>query len=101
VDGDSKAYSWAWVTGDRKLTDRESELVAAYLVVSAASTDSAIYNGADTSGDKILDLKSAAITNLAFEPPVPIYCSKGIFVDVGTNVSGILVLWRNLEPPAS
>ena len=97
----SKDYSWAWVTGDRKLTDQKSELVAAYLVVSAASTDSAIYNGSDTSGDKILALESAAITNLPFEPPVPIYCGKGIFVDVGTNVTGILVIWRNLEQPAN
>lgn len=78
------------------MTDRECELIAAYLVVSAASIDSAIYNGADTSGDKILALESAAITNLPFEPPVPIYCSKGLFVDVGTSVTGILVIWRNL-----
>ena len=101
MNGNSKDYSWAWVTGDRKLTDQVSELIAAYLVVSAASTDSAIYNGSDTSGDKILALESAAITNLPFEPPVPIYCSKGLFVDVGTSVTGILVLWRNLEQPAS
>jgi hypothetical protein len=101
MDCRSKEYSWAWVTGDRKLTDRPAELVAAYLVVSAASIDSAIYNGSDTSGDKILALESAAVTNLAFEPPVPIYCSKGIFVDIGTAVTGILVQWRNLEEPAN
>jgi hypothetical protein len=96
VNGDSKKYSWAWVTGDRKLTDRECELVAAYLVVSAASTDSHLYNGIDTNGDKIVTLEAAVATTQPFEPPVPIYCSKGIFVDVGTSVTGILVIWRNL-----
>jgi hypothetical protein len=94
---ESKEYSWAWVTADMKLTDQTAELVSAHLVVSAASTDSAIYNGADTNGDKILALASAAVTTLPITPPVPIYCSKGLFVDVGTNVTGILVQWRNLE----
>jgi hypothetical protein len=97
VDCLSKLFSWAWVTGDRQLTDRPAELVYANLVVSAASTDSAIYNGADANGDLIIALESAAVTNKAFSPRVPIYCNKGIFVDVGTNVTGILVIWRNLE----
>lgn len=93
---ESKEYSWAWVTADMKLTDQTAELVSAHLVVSAASTDSAIYNGADTSGQKILPMASQSVTNLPFNPPVPIFCEKGIFVDVGTNVTGILVQWRNL-----
>lgn len=97
MDGESKKYSWTWVTGDQKLADRPCELVAAYLVVSAASTDSAIYNGVDTNGDKVLALESAAVTTLPIVPPVPIYCRKGLFVDVGTSVTGILVQWRILE----
>jgi hypothetical protein len=95
-DKNSKDYSWAWVTGDRALTQQEAELVAAYLVVSAASTDSHLYNGIDTNGDKIVTLESAVATTLPFEPPVPIYCRKGIFVAKGTSVTGILVIWRNL-----
>lgn len=101
MDCGSKAYSWAWVTADRKLCDRPAELVAAYLVVSAASTDSYIYNGVDTNGDKVLALESAAVTTLPITPPVPIYCSKGIYVDVGTSVTGILVQWRLLDETES
>jgi hypothetical protein len=93
---ESKAYSWAWVTEDRKLTDRECELISAHLVVSAASTDSALYNGPDANGDKIIALEAAAATLKSFNPRVPIYCNKGLFVDVGTSVTGILVQWRNL-----
>jgi hypothetical protein len=101
VDHNSKDYSWAWVTADRKLTDRESELVAAYLVCSAASTGSVIYDGSDTGGDKVIGLEGALAITWGFTPPVPIYCRKGIFVDVGTNVTGILVQWRNLEELAT
>jgi len=97
LNGESKKYNWAWVTVDTCLTQRPCELVYANLVVSAASTDSYLYDGADTNGDKIVPLKSAAVTNMEFRPMVPIYCKKGLFVDVGTSVTGILVQWRNLE----
>jgi len=92
----SKEISWAYVTADRVLSHGPCELLYAYLVVSAASTDSALYNGENTSGDKIADLKSAAVTGHELKPPAPIYCDKGLYVDVGTNVTGILVQWRHV-----
>ncbi len=93
---ESKEYSWAYVIADQCLREGECELLYAYLVVSAASTDSAIYDGRNTRGKKIADLKSAAITGHPFKPKEPIYCSTGLYVDVGTSVSGIFVQWRNL-----
>jgi hypothetical protein len=93
---ESKEYSWAWVTGDRLLSHGPCELLFAYLVVSAGSTDSHLYNGRSAAEDKIVTLESAAVTGHAFSPPVPIYCSKGLYVDVGTTVTGIFVQWRNL-----
>lgn len=93
---ESKEYSWAWVTADRKLTDLECELLYAYLVPSGATTDSVLYNGIDNSGEPIVTLKSAVVTGHPFKPPVSIYCRKGLYVDVGTSVTGIFVMWRNL-----
>lgn len=96
---ESKEYSWAWVTADRLLSHGACELLFAYLVVSAASTDSAIYDGENTTGDKIVDLKSAAVTGHPFEPAVPVYCRKGLYVDIGTSVTGIFIQWRELGSP--
>jgi len=93
---DSKAYSWAWVTADRLLTDKECELVYAYLVPSAATTNSVLYNGTNTGGDPIVTLESAVVTGHKFAPPVPVYCPRGLYADVGTSVTGIFVMWRNL-----
>lgn len=93
---ESKEYSWAWVTVDQCLRQGACELLAAYLVPSGATTDSALYDGENTSGKLIATLVQAVVTNLPFEPPVPIYCRRGLFVDVGTSVTGILVIWRNL-----
>lgn len=96
MDRESEAYSWRYCTVDQPLSAGPCELLYAYLVVSAGSTDSALYNGTDTSGEKIIDFKSAAVTGHPFEPTKPAYCNKGLYVDVGTNVSGIFVMWRNL-----
>lgn len=93
---DSEKYSWAWVTADRLLSTGPCELVSAYLVVSAASTDTHLYDGANTNGDKIVTLESAVATGHLFNPPVPLYCRRGLYVDVGTSVTGVLVQWREL-----
>ena len=93
----SKEFSWAWVTDDRVLSLGPCELLYAYLVPSDATTDSVIYNGQNTKGDAIVTLKAAAVTGHKFTPKVPVYCDKGLYVDVGTNVSGIFVQWRDLK----
>lgn len=95
-DVESKSLSWAFVTADRKLTDTECELIAAYIVPSGATTDTSIYNGVDTNGQKIITLVAAAVTLEPFIPPKPIYCRRGLYVDIGTNTTGVFVLWRNL-----
>ena len=89
-----KNVHWAYVTADRLLAEKACWLHWAYLVVSASTTDSAMYDGHDTSGRKIADLKSAVVTNHEFSPPKPIYCQQGLYVDVGSNVSGIFVQYE-------
>ena len=93
---ESKEYSWAWVTGDRLLSHGHCELCMAYLVPSGATTNSSLYAGEGTDGDLIVTLKSAVVTGHPFKPPEPVYCRKGLYVDVGDNVTGIFVQWREL-----
>jgi len=89
-----KNVQWAYVTVDSILAEKACWLHWAYLVVSASTTDSALYDGHDTGGNKIVDLKSAVVTNHEFAPPKPLFCQKGLFVDVGSNVSGIFVQYE-------
>lgn len=96
MERESRDYSWAWVTSDQVLAHGPCELLWAYLVVSAASTDSYLYDGESSAEKLVTALEAAAATGHSFKPPVPVYCHKGLFVDVGTNVTGILVMWRNL-----
>ncbi len=91
---DSKELSWAWLTADQLLTTQPCELLYVFVAPSGATTNSAIYNGKDANGDKITSLPAAAVTGLEFRPARPVYCARGLFIDVGTNVTGIFVQWR-------
>jgi len=93
---ESREYSWEYVIADKILREGPCELLYVAVVPSAATTDSAIYNGRSTSGRKILDLKVAVVASGEFRPPLPIFCDQGLYLDVGSNVSGIFVLWRDL-----
>jgi hypothetical protein len=96
MDGDSSLISRQWVTANARLCEKECELFFAYMVPSAASADVSLYDGENTTSDLIASLKSAAVTGHEFRPPVPIYCHKGLYVDIGSNVTGVLVMWRLL-----
>ncbi len=88
---------WEWVTSDRVLAIGPCELLFAHLVVSAASTDTHLYDGKSTAGKKIVTLISQSVTGMTLKPPEAIKCEQGLYVDVGTNVTGVLVQWRPLR----
>lgn len=97
MDSESCRYSWAWLTADQLLSHGPCELLFAHLVVSAASTDTHLYDGDNTKGSKVVTLESEAVSGLTFKPPVPIYCRRGLYVDIGSNVTGLFIQWRELE----
>ena len=96
MEMDSKSVSRQWVTADALLAEKECELLYAYLVPSAANADVSLYDGENTTGSLIATLKEAAVSGHEFTPPVPIYCRKGLYIDVGSNVTGVLIMWRLL-----
>jgi len=90
-------------TADAQVCPQPCWLHGAYLVVSAAGSDSYLYDGHGTGGEKIVTLESAVATGHPFTPPKPIYCKQGLYLDVGTNVTGIFVQWEedvSGRPPA-
>ena len=97
MEPESLEYDWAWVTADTCLCRRACELVYAYLVPSGATTDTVLYDGENATGDQIVTLKAAAVTGHPFKPGKPVYCCRGLFVDIGTSVTGVFVQWRALK----
>jgi hypothetical protein len=102
---DSEKDSWAWVTADQVLSTGPCELVYAQAVSDGGKIqDTWLYNGTNTNGDKIINLQKGATGNITLNPRRALYCQRGIYVDVGSNTEGVLVIWRELpvrgEDPA-
>jgi len=94
---ESKGYSWKWVTASRLLSRGPCELISAEVVPSATTTTTILYDGENTNGDKIVQFNITIVLNWSFKPPVPIYCRRGLYVTVGTSVTGVFVQWRELR----
>lgn len=96
MEGDSKLISRQWVTASALLTEKECELLFAYLVPAAGTDTVSLYDGDNITGSLIATLKEAAVSGHEFKPPVPIYCHKGLYVSVSGSIAGVLVMWRLL-----
>ena len=77
---------------DKKVCNRPVFLYAAHLVASTGGVATAVIrDGHDTGGEAVVDL--AALTSSCdprkFDPPI--YLKKGLYVDVGGNVTSVLV----------
>lgn len=96
MEVESKKYSWKWVTADELLSHGACELLYALLDAGAADDFVTIYNGENTSGDIIAIIRAAAKTSRAFAPKVPVYCRRGLYVDVATTTTKVFVQWREL-----
>ncbi len=94
MDSDAKEYAWRFVTEDSVLSTKECDLHYASLEPSAAAADVTLYDGIDTTGVKVVALQASTKTNLEFRPRKSIYCRRGLYVDVGSNVTGVLVQFR-------
>ncbi len=94
---DSQQWGWSYVTADQLITSKPCELACAYIVPSGAVTDSYLYHGVSTQGQRIICLGSAVATIQGFNPAKPVFCPNGLYVDVGSNTTGIFVQWRHLD----
>jgi len=77
---------------DKRVSNRPCFLYAAHLVATTGGAATAVIrDGHDTSGEAVVDL--AALTSSCdpreFDPPI--YLKKGLYVDVGSNVTAVLV----------
>jgi hypothetical protein len=93
---ESKDYSWEFVRADKVLEKGPCELVYACMVPSGTSATCDIYTGTDTTGKFLIGFVAAVMLTWEFRPMVPIYCNNGIYVDIGSDVTGVLVQWRKL-----
>lgn len=85
---------WERVTADVQCTEGPVQLSAVVLLCSGGGGDITIYEGRDPSaGRMICRLEGAnnVSNSILFNPPIP--CDRGIYVDVGSNITEALIMW--------
>jgi hypothetical protein len=87
------------VAADKKVCNRPCYLYAAQLVSNTSGASTAVIrDGHDTSGEVVVDLAALTSSNDPRRWDPPIYFKKGLFVDIGTNVTSVLVHYLPERP---
>lgn len=92
----SREYSWAWVMGSRLVTHGPCDLVYAFCVPNDTEPEAYVYDGENTTGDKILRFTGSSKRGIPFSPKVPVYCRRGLYLDIGKDIEGIFIQWIEL-----
>jgi len=87
---------WEWVTASKIVESGPCFLVGADLSPSANGADATIYDGLDATGRRIDTLVASTKTNQPLLLPGRILCHSGIYIAIGSNVTGVLVLWQKI-----
>jgi hypothetical protein len=83
------------VTADRLLFYGKGEWGAFVLLTSADEGDVTVYDGLDAqSGKQLAKLQAGDSAPLPFTFPEPVPVDRGLYVDVGSNVTSILMVYR-------
>jgi len=90
-------YSWKWVTASELLSLRPCELCNIILSCEGGACNAVLYDGRNTNGRVIMDIKS--LEKRAQQIPLHdhIYCNDGLYVYLDDDVRGLFVQW--LETP--
>ena len=89
--------AWANIEADAIIT-REPAWLVGVIVTSNNTTgaaDATVYHGTTTDGRKIGKFKAVTYDSRLIPIPFPgLPCPHGIYVDVGSNVDNVLVIYR-------
>ena len=92
----SKEYSWKWITASGLLSHGACELVFAHCLADGAHSGVYLYDGENTTGDIIVQFQSGVKEGTPFSPRVPVYCRRGLYAVIASNVTGMFIQWREL-----
>jgi len=88
------AFGFTQIKSDQIVNEGHTLLAGFIIEASADPGDVSLYEGLDASSGRYFG-KFKGLTNdskpIIF--PVPVYFDRGLFVDVGSNVTGVTLIW--------
>jgi hypothetical protein len=86
------------VTTDKKVSNRPCFLYGTCLVAGTGGVATAVIrDGHETASEAILDLAALTSSNDSRKFDPPLYLKKGMFVDVGSNVTSVFVHYMQVK----
>jgi len=85
---------WTNISVDTRITTHAALLHGLILLCSTTGGDVTVYSGQDTSGQKIGRFEGTADVSLPIRFDPPLECDSGLYVDVGSTVTEVTILWE-------
>lgn len=92
---EDQGWAWTRLTVSAKVT--EGPAILGNMLLSANSSgaaDATPYNGVDANGDQFITLKAATSRLQGYPGGANVRMEKGLYVEVGSNVEEVVVIWR-------
>lgn len=68
------------------------------ILASAAGGDATLYQGQDAgSGDVLGSFKGAANVSNPVMFPRPVYCDRGLYLSIGSNITNVILLFKVVD----
>ncbi len=94
IMADWKLYDWVCAKVDDVITNGPGFLVDAVIASNSGGVaDAKLYDGYSTSGKLILPLACKDDDMESINIQVPIYYQQGLYINIGSNVGGVLLHW--------
>jgi len=91
-------YKSSWITFSQAVEKTKCQLVDATIVATSAGAAAAnIYDGPNATGKKIGQLATPASDMRELSPRQPIDLENGLYIELGSNVAGVLIVSRIVE----
>jgi hypothetical protein len=85
----------AWFTQDQAAELNHCELLGVLVTAdSGARADATGRNGATADSPVELTISTPEGGSLSYQPAAPVYMPNGIYIDVGSNVTGVWMQWE-------
>lgn len=91
---DSKEFAWKWVTADEILSKTACDFCCIMLTATTDVGYCYLYDGENAQGTLIGRIECLANRSVMFVPHHPVYCRRGLYLDIVSNLFGCFVMWR-------
>lgn len=87
-------YAYKHLTGSQVISPSPTTVVSVAVTSDGGGVaDITLYNGESTNDDRLIKLKAGNDSTRSIRFSFGLYLSKGLYVDVGSNVESVLIVY--------